>query len=77
MDWTDFAALWLWAYISLGIQIASEAFGLFASYDFSSYRSHLVTILEKPAETAGLEWAGKTTTINLFFAAELAPLSGP
>ena len=77
MDWTDFSALWLWAYISLGIQIPSEAFGLFASHDFNSHRSHLVTILEKPAETAGLEWAGKTTTINLFFAAELAPTVWP
>ena len=68
MDRSDFSALYF-----PGYRDPLKGFGLSASHDFNSRRTHLVTNLERPAETAGLAWVGKRTTINLFFAAELAP----
>ena len=49
MDRSDFSALYFPGYGGL-----RRGFGLSASHDFNSRRTHLVTNRERPAETAGL-----------------------
>lgn len=69
---TDLSTLWSKAYVSLGMRVPSEAFGLFASHDFNSQ----ITSGHNSWETSWnsrLGVSGESSPINLFFAAELAP----
>lgn len=72
-DWTACLSLVIAGLCIFGNIDPLRGFGLFASHNFNSHRSHLVTVLGRPAETAGSEWVGASSAINLFFAAELAP----